>query len=178
MQLYNQKFMTEAIKSFWKISYWCSKCFLLSKAFFHFSIISNRLCCVPWPFLNPHWYFDRILSEKVNNGLQIILSKIFETKGKVLIGLQFSLRLFVSFLQTVLIFAVYKDDRNLDDVIASLKNIWKYPAKKSLLSVRIFTAISVSWVTFFGFNFCNSLIIFSFSTTGGKTGGGFYCIFW
>ena len=104
--------------------------------------------------------------------MQIILSKIFETKGKVLIGLQFSLRLFV-FLQTVLIFAVYKDDRNLDDVIASLKNIWKYPAKKSLLSVRIFTAISVSWVTFFGFNFCNSLIIFSFSTAEGKTGDGF-----
>ena len=58
---------------------------LLSKAFFHFSNISNRQCCVPWPFLNLHWYFDRVLSKNVVNCLQIILSKIFETKGKILI---------------------------------------------------------------------------------------------
>ena len=48
------------------------------------------------------------------------------------------------------------------------KNIWKYPTKKYLLSLRIFTCMSVSWVTFFRFNFCNSLIMFSFSTTGKK----------
>ena len=52
------------------------------------------------------------------------------------------LRPFIPFLKTAYIFAIFKDDGNLDGVIASL-NIMKYPAKKSLLSSRIFTGISV-----------------------------------
>ena len=82
--------------------------------------------------------------KKFVNRLQIILSKILKTSGKILIGLQFSLRIFIAFLKTALTFAILKDYGNLDHVIASFKSIWKYPAKKSLLSLRIFTGISVS----------------------------------
>ena len=116
---------------------------LLSKVYFHFSNISNKKCCVPWPFLNPHWYFDRILSKKVVN--------YFETKDKVLIGLEFSLKTFCPFHENSFNICCFLYDGILDDVIASSKSSWKYPAKKSLLFLRIFTGISAS------------LIIFSFS---------------
>ena len=36
---------------------------LLPKAFFHFSNMGNIVPCVSWPFLNLHWYFDKILSK-------------------------------------------------------------------------------------------------------------------
>ena len=71
------------------------------------------------------------------------------------------LRPFVPFLKTAFIFAIFKDDGNLDGVIASL-NIIKYPAKTSLLSLRIFTGISVFWIVFILFNLCNSLVIIFF----------------
>ena len=63
MQLCNQKFMIEAIKEAFERSVNnVLNPSLLYKAFIHFSNI--RQCCVPWPFLNPHWYFDRIFSKK------------------------------------------------------------------------------------------------------------------
>ena len=49
---------------------------------------------------------------------------------------------FSPFLENSFHICHFKDDSNLDGVIASL-NIMKYPAKKSLLSLRIFTGISV-----------------------------------
>ena len=52
------------------------------------------------------------------------------------------LRPFVPFLKTAFTFAIFKEDGNLDGVITSL-NITKYPAKKSLLSLIIFTGIPV-----------------------------------
>ena len=79
-------------------------------------------------YLKPSFIFptsaidsDRILSKRIINCLQIILSKIFKTKGEILIGLKFSLRLFAPFLKTVLMFAIFKDDGNLNDVIASIQ---------------------------------------------------------
>ena len=113
---------------------------LLSKAFLHFSNISNRQCCVPWSFLNPSWNFDRILSKKTLLIVRTkILSKIFETKDKILIGLQFPLKTFYPFLEHSfsLTYAIFKDDGNLDDVIASLKNIWSVP-----LYSRCFASLS------------------------------------
>ena len=68
----------------------------------------------------------------------------------------------------IVTFSIFNDDGYLDDVTASLKNIWKYTTKMYLLSLRLFTRISVSFVAFFGFDLCNSLIMSSFSNTEKK----------
>ena len=139
---------------------------LLSKAFFHFSNISTRQCCVPWPFLNPHWYFKRISSKKVVNcldksSLQNLRNQGQNTKKSVVFFEDF-LSLSWKQLSHIPFLKMMENEQSIE----MKKNIWKYPAKKYLLSLRIFTCMSVSWVTFFRFNFCNSLIMFSFLTTG------------
>ena len=52
--------------------------------------------------------------------------------------------------------------QSLGDVIASLKKTWRYPAKTLLLSLKIFTGISVSWVVFVGLIFINSSLYLPF----------------
>ena len=59
---------------------------------------------------------------------------------------------------------IFSDEGNLDDVIVSLKKIWRYTTKKYLLSLRNFIGRSISWGAFFGFNLSNYYIISFFST--------------
>ena len=41
-------------------------------------------------FLNPHWYFESILSKNTESGLNKGLPKTFSKFDNILIGLQFS----------------------------------------------------------------------------------------
>ena len=82
MELFNQKFMNEAVKSPLKDQLiMLQNAYLLSKAFFHFPNISNRQFCVPWPFL--------ILSKYYQKKLLITCKKSFpkSSEPQVLIGL-------------------------------------------------------------------------------------------
>ena len=56
-------------------------------------------------------------------------------------------------------FTIFQDDGNFDDAFASLKKTWRYSANKSLLPLRNFSGISISWTVFFEFNFFNPLIM-------------------
>ena len=60
---------------------------LLSNVCFHFSSIRIRHRCELKCFLNPHWYFDKMLSRKVCSCCRISRSIIFDIAGKMLTGL-------------------------------------------------------------------------------------------
>ena len=59
----------------------------LSTELFHFSKRFTRQCCVLYPFLNPHCFYDRKLSKKLDICSNKILSNIFDNVGKMLTGL-------------------------------------------------------------------------------------------
>ena len=70
----------------------------------------------------PETYILRIFPKNVESCLLINFPNILDITGKMLNGLQFSFKFLQYFLKVGVISAHFKEDGNLDEVIASLKS--------------------------------------------------------
>ena len=105
----------------------------------------NKLIKQCWtlkPFLNPHWYFESILSKNTESWLYKHLPKTFDKFDNMLIGLYFSLFVRSCFLKTGVTTTSFISDGNLTNS-NDLFNSWcKIGLKMSILSLTILVGMS------------------------------------